>query len=80
MVEAVYEASRGVVVVDEAYAEFSSRPSALALLAGRDRLVVTRTMSKAFAFAGARLGYLAAAPRRRAGAAAGAAARTTSRR
>ncbi len=62
VVEAVYEASRGVVVVDEAYAEFSSRPSALALLDGRDRLVVTRTMSKAFAFAGARLGYLAAHP------------------
>jgi histidinol-phosphate aminotransferase len=60
VVEAVYAASRGLVVVDEAYAEFSTRPSAVTLLPGRERLVVTRTMSKAFAFAGARLGYLAA--------------------
>jgi histidinol-phosphate aminotransferase len=62
LVSAVYEASRGLVVVDEAYAEFSHRPSAVTLLDGRERLVVTRTMSKAFAFAGARLGYLAAHP------------------
>jgi histidinol-phosphate aminotransferase len=62
VVEAVYAASRGIVVVDEAYAEFrrAGTPSALALLHGRERLVVTRTMSKAFALAGARLGYLAA--------------------
>ena len=57
------EAAPGIVVVDEAYAEFSAQPSALTLL---DRyaakLVVSRTMSKAFAFAGGRLGYLAAAP------------------
>jgi histidinol-phosphate aminotransferase len=65
VVEAVYEAApRAVVVVDEAYAEFArpGTPSALTLLEGRDRLVVTRTMSKAFAFAGGRLGYLAADP------------------
>jgi histidinol-phosphate aminotransferase len=62
VVEAVYAAARGLVVVDEAYAEFSSRPSVVGLLPGRPRLVVTRTMSKAFAFAGARLGYLAADP------------------
>jgi histidinol-phosphate aminotransferase len=62
VVDAVYSASRGLVVVDEAYAEFSARPSAITLLHGRERLVVTRTMSKAFAFAGARVGYLAAAP------------------
>jgi histidinol-phosphate aminotransferase len=65
VVQAAYEASsRAVVVVDEAYAEFA-RPgtaSALSLLPGRRRLVVTRTMSKAFALAGARLGYLAADP------------------
>jgi histidinol-phosphate aminotransferase len=61
-VEAVYAAAPGLVVVDEAYAEFSSRPSTVDLLAGRPRLVVTRTMSKAFAFAGARVGYLAADP------------------
>lgn len=61
-VAAVYDAAPGMVVVDEAYAEFSARPSALALLPGRERLVVTRTMSKAFALAGARVGYLAADP------------------
>ena len=65
VVEAVYAAAdRAVVVVDEAYAEFArpGTPSALTLLAGRPRLVVTRTMSKAFAFAGGRVGYLAADP------------------
>jgi len=64
VVEAAYEATSGVVVVDEAYAEYArpGTPSALALLAGRPRLVVTRTMSKAFALAGARVGYLAADP------------------
>jgi histidinol-phosphate aminotransferase len=62
VIEAVYDATRGVVVVDEAYQEFAphSEPSALALLPGRERLIVSRTMSKAFAFAGARVGYLAA--------------------
>jgi histidinol-phosphate aminotransferase len=60
----VYAATTGVVVVDEAYAEFarSGTPSALTLLAGRPRLVVSRTMSKAFGMAGLRLGYLAADP------------------
>lgn len=64
VVEAVHEAASGIVVVDEAYAEFArpGTPSALTLLPGRHRLVVTRTMSKAFALAGARLGYLAADP------------------
>ena len=64
VVEAVYAAApRAIVVVDEAYAEFArpGTPSALTLLGGRERLVVTRTMSKAFALAGGRLGYLAAA-------------------
>ena len=49
-----------LLVIDEAYAEFSYEVSALELLADRPRLVVSRTMSKAFAFAGARVGYLAA--------------------
>ena len=62
VVVAVHDAVDGVVVVDEAYAEFSHHPSLLPLLAGRPRLVVSRTMSKAFALAGARLGYLAADP------------------
>ncbi len=52
----------GVLVVDEAYAEFSSATSVVSLLTGRPRLIVTRTMSKAFAFAGARVGYLLADP------------------
>ncbi len=67
VVEAVYEAgeaSRTVVIVDEAYHEFAhdNTPSALTLLPGRERLIVSRTMSKAFALAGARIGYMAAAP------------------
>jgi histidinol-phosphate aminotransferase len=64
VVEAVYDATDGIVVVDEAYTEFSrpGTPSALTLLPGRERLIVCRTMSKAFALAGARLGYLAADP------------------
>lgn len=69
VIEAVYEASQyenhaAIIVVDEAYAEFSPEgtPSALTLLEGRPRLLVSRTMSKAFAFAGARVGYLAADP------------------
>lgn len=54
---------RGVLIVDEAYGEFSSEPSAIALIEEfSTRLIVTRTMSKAFAFAGGRLGYLVAAP------------------
>lgn len=50
----------GLLVVDEAYAEFSSQPSAVTLLEKFPNLLVIRTMSKAFAFAGARVGYLAA--------------------
>ena len=52
------------MVVDEAYGEFrrAGTPSALELLPRHRNLVVTRTMSKAFALAGARLGYLAADP------------------
>lgn len=49
-----------LLVVDEAYAEFSSQPSAITLLGKFPNLLVIRTMSKAFAFAGARVGYLAA--------------------
>ena len=54
----------GMVVVDEAYAEFRrvGLPSAIELLPQYPRLVVTRTMSKAFAMAGTRVGYMAAAP------------------
>jgi histidinol-phosphate aminotransferase len=62
VVPAVLKAAPGMVVVDEAYAEFSHSPTLLPELAGEPRLVITRTMSKAFAFAGARVGYLAADP------------------
>lgn len=64
VVEAVYEATDGIVIVDEAYIEFAGPDAATAidLLPGRPRLLVSRTMSKAFAFAGARLGYLVADP------------------
>ncbi|MGZ6825416.1 MAG: aminotransferase class I/II-fold pyridoxal phosphate-dependent enzyme, partial [Mycobacteriales bacterium] len=60
VVQAVHDASSGVVVVDEAYAEFGAATSAVTLLAQCPRLMVSRTMSKAFAGAGLRLGYLAA--------------------
>ena len=58
------EPTRGLLVVDEAYGEFrrDGVPSALTLLAEHPNLVVARTMSKAFALAGARLGYLVADP------------------
>jgi histidinol-phosphate aminotransferase len=63
-IEAILEVAPGMVIVDEAYAEFrrAGVPSALSLLPQHPRLVVTRTMSKAFALAGGRLGYLAAGP------------------
>jgi histidinol-phosphate aminotransferase len=64
LIEEVCAAAPGLVVIDEAYAEFAREgtPSALTLLPRYPALVVTRTMSKAFAMAGARIGYLAAAP------------------
>jgi histidinol-phosphate aminotransferase len=64
VIEAVLSAAPGMVVVDEAYGEFRREDtlSALELLPEHPRLIVTRTMSKAFAMAGARLGYLAADP------------------
>jgi histidinol-phosphate aminotransferase len=65
-VVALYEAAQAarpsMVIVDEAYGEFSHRSSLLPLIEGRPNLVVTRTMSKAFGAAGLRLGYLAADP------------------
>ncbi|MDR1355565.1 MAG: histidinol-phosphate transaminase [Propionibacteriaceae bacterium] len=64
VIDQICAAVDAVVIVDEAYQEFVAYPddSSLALLAKHSRLVVSRTMSKAFAFAGGRLGYLAAAP------------------
>lgn len=48
----------GLLVVDEAYAEFSQELSAVTLISNNPHVIVIRTMSKAFAFAGARVGYL----------------------
>lgn len=64
VIEEICEQADCLVVVDEAYQEFTELPddSALALLSRFGRLVVSRTMSKAFALAGGRVGYLAAAP------------------
>lgn len=57
------DAVPGILIVDEAYGEFSSEPSAVALVREYPtKLIVSRTMSKAFAFAGGRLGYLIATP------------------
>ena len=63
-IEAAYDATKGIVLVDEAYVEFLPEGSKTAseLLPGRERLLISRTMSKAFAFAGARVGYLLADP------------------
>ena len=56
------EAAPGLLVVDEAYAEFSDEQSAVTLITTNPKVVVIRTMSKAFSFAGARVGYLVADP------------------
>ncbi len=62
VIDEVCRRADAIVVVDEAYQEFSRTPSALTLMAQHPRLVVSRTMSKAFALAGGRVGYLAAQP------------------
>lgn len=62
-IERIVQASPGIVIVDEAYAEFSDGPSAVTLVERYPaKLVVSRTMSKAFDFAGGRLGYFVASP------------------
>ncbi|ATL27049.1 Histidinol-phosphate aminotransferase [Streptomyces formicae] len=60
--DAAQAAKPSMVVIDEAYVEFSHGDSLLPLIEGRPNLVVSRTMSKAFGAAGLRLGYLAADP------------------
>ena len=63
LLDALTSQTTGLLILDEAYGEFSSQPSAVKLIDEYpSKLVVTRTMSKAFAFAGGRLGYLIAAP------------------
>ena len=60
---AILDAAPGIVIVDEAYAEFTDEPSAVSLIAEYPaKIVVSRTMSKAFDFAGGRLGYFVADP------------------
>ena len=62
-IERIIQAAPGIVIVDEAYAEFSPSPSACTLVSEYpQKLVVSRTMSKAFDFAGGRLGYFVADP------------------
>ena len=62
-IKRIIDAAPGIVIVDEAYAEFSPSPSAVTLLEKYPtKLVVSRTMSKAFDFAGGRLGYFVADP------------------
>ena len=60
-IERVVERASGIVILDEAYAEFASVDlSSIAL--GSDRVLVARTMSKAFGLAGLRVGYATGAP------------------
>ncbi|MBN8223873.1 MAG: histidinol-phosphate transaminase [Xanthomonadales bacterium] len=55
-------AGRALVVVDEAYGEFSDQPSAIALMDAHPNIAVLRTLSKAHALAAARVGALIADP------------------
>ena len=61
-IEKLAASTPGLLVIDEAYAEFSDEKSAVTLIAQYPHVVVIRTMSKAFSFAGARVGYLVAHP------------------
>lgn len=56
VIDSIVKAARGVVIIDEAYAEFSEENS-LRLLDLYDNVLITRTMSKAFGIAGLRIGY-----------------------
>jgi len=61
VIEQALQAFPGVLVVDEAYALFA-RENAVALLARYPRLIIVRTLSKAYALAGLRVGYALAHP------------------
>jgi histidinol-phosphate aminotransferase len=61
-IESLAQVTPGLLVIDEAYAEFSDEKSAVTLIKKYPHVVVIRTMSKAFSFAGVRLGYLIADP------------------
>ena len=47
---------KGIVVVDEAYIDFSSKQSLISLIEDNNNLIITQTMSKAYGMAGIRLG------------------------
>ncbi len=55
-------AGKALLLVDEAYIEFADQPSASALLDRHENIAVLRTLSKAYALAGARIGALLATP------------------
>lgn len=59
-IEEVLKAADNIVFVDEAYMEFAQKESVIDLIATYPNLIVLRTLSKAFALAGMRCGYLAA--------------------
>jgi histidinol-phosphate aminotransferase len=61
VVRAALEPGRGIVLLDEAYAEFGGE-SATAILGRHDRLAVVRSFSKSWRLAGARIGYMLAHP------------------
>ncbi|TNJ37394.1 histidinol-phosphate transaminase [Prosthecochloris vibrioformis] len=61
-VEAILQGTRAIVLVDEAYIEFSREESAVPLLDRYPNLIVLRTMSKALALAGMRIGFALAQP------------------
>ncbi|HEY3257312.1 MAG TPA: histidinol-phosphate transaminase [Gemmatimonadaceae bacterium] len=61
LIESIVRLARGLVIVDEAYAEFAG-VSSVGLLARHENLLITRTMSKAFGLAGLRVGYAAGSP------------------
>lgn len=61
-IEAIAAASRGFVVVDEAYVEFSDEPTALELLDHHHNVILLRTLSKACGLAGLRIGFMIAHP------------------
>ena len=60
-IESIVETAKGVVILDEAYAEFAG-VSSIGLLARHDNLLITRTMSKAFGLAGMRIGFAVGSP------------------
>lgn len=60
-IETVVSRANGIVILDEAYAEFAG-VSSIELLARYDNLLITRTLSKAFGLAGLRIGYAAGSP------------------